>query len=384
MRSSWGNALVALVLAFTGRAFGASPYPREKPLITVPLGVAEALADGDARAPQSFRRGYESALFYALGTRRGELAQCGYRIELHMHQYKQGEALAPREAADALVSSGAWFAIGPSNSVHYLLFAQGLAGRVGSVSLNASSSQVHALAPPVFTIYPTTPELARSAIAHARKDRYGTTFASFVAAECLSCRDFEREFIAQSKGIFEKKWQESFVGTAPDLTRLAERLRAERVDFLLLPNSSKPTGHVLTTLAAEFTRTRVVGMDGWGGPGSPLLKVFPIPENVQGFCVRGTLPAPESDRDGPLGLLWQNSPQESTYSMQALDESVKILTQQLCLLRPSSREAFLKGLEKRPADLFRKRTFPAVFRLKGNTLTPVALDEPKARTRGAP
>lgn len=123
-----------------GGKSGAKPQASSA-LIAVKIGAMDALSGADSKATERFRKGYEAAFFYAIGSNEKLLKKCGYKVELALEEYPFSDPVAPRDAAARLAAAGAWIILGPTNSKHYIIASQASAD-TGFVSVMAGARAV--------------------------------------------------------------------------------------------------------------------------------------------------------------------------------------------------------------------------------------------------
>lgn len=334
------------------------------------IGALDGLSEIDTKASDKFRKSYEAAFAYAMGRTAKELESCGYSIALDIEQYAFSDTLAPREGAEKLAGRGAWIIFAPTNSKHFILSTQGSNQSV-FVSAMAGSNAVYELKAPFFTMYPSIGEFATHAIKTARKLEYGPKFGSIVATGCLSCADFHDSFVKAAKPDFSEIFSLEFSGDTPNLQNLKTALKKDAVDFLLVPNSSRPSGYILSELKDEFPNLKFIGTDGWGNAEYSLMTGYDLGKDQQGFSVRGDLGAADMSalyRGGFPHLALKGQKVDPSYSAFVLNDFFDILTRKLCEYKPVDRADFLKDFTKASHSTFRPRTLMGVFSLKNGSL----------------
>ncbi len=346
---------------------GAKSRPQLKQVL---IGALDGLSEIDTKASDKFRKSYEAAFAYAMGRTAKELESCGYSVALDIEQYAFSDTLAPREGGEKLAARGAWIIFAPTNSKHFILSTQGSNQSV-FVSAMAGSNAVYELKPPFFTMYPSVGEFAKHAIKTARSLDYGQKFGSFIATGCLSCADFHDSFVKMAKPEFDEAFSFEFSGDTPNLQNLKTALKKDPVDFLLVPNSSRPSGYIVSELKNEFPNLKFIGTDGWGNAEYSLMTGYDLGKNQQGFCVRGDLGAADMSalyRGGFPNFALKGQKVDPSYSAFVLNDFFDILTRKLCEFKPADRVDFLKYFTKASSSTFRPRTLLGVFSLKNGLL----------------
>jgi hypothetical protein len=145
--------------------------------------------------------------------------------------------------------------VGPRRSNHYLLLAKG-APETPSVSLMASSDEVAELGDTHLSLSPANSSMAKAAAdeAAARSNKSANkSYVSVVSSDCLACKDFEKHFDSHASTIGLKKAASlPIVGDQPDTTKLNEEIKKHNPAFILLPNYSIVTTHLISGIHPAF------------------------------------------------------------------------------------------------------------------------------------
>lgn len=336
---------------------------------SVKVSIIEALAPRDTTSSERFQKEFESAAELGRQKLSKRLRSCGYELETETAFYAASDPLQARERGLAAAEKGAWLIVGPRRSNHYLLLAQAVP-ELPTVSLMASSTEVDQLGPRHVSLSPSNSsmalEAAREVKLRLRKGR-AAKFISIVSADCAACVDFHEEFVSQAKGLnLTEQESVSVSGEAPDLVAHLNRIQTENPDFVLLPNYSKVSSHIMSRLVSVLPKAIFVGGDGWGDASFGFVNQQKSTNQVVGFTVRGFPPVGEAlktfalgasigGRDGEVPLT--GAP--SLGILKAFDGLANIL----CSKRPKSRAEFANAFETQ-AKAFRSPWGVSVYDLK--------------------
>lgn len=256
----------------------------------VPVTFIEALAPRDSTSSEKFKKDFEEAISLAKSLTADKLKKCGFELQTKSAFYDAGDPLQAKELATAEKNAGAWMIVGPRRSNHYIALVKG-AGEVPSVSLMAGATEIKDLGKLHKTISPLNSDLAGVAAQEAASRlKKKATFLSIVSGDCLTCVDFA-EYFEKSASAKKLNLIERVVvtGEQPDLEQIKEKVKLANPNFILLPNYSKVSIHIMNGLDGVFTGT-YVGADGWGDSKFGYVQKASKSDAVQGFTVRGFPP----------------------------------------------------------------------------------------------
>lgn len=357
----------ACILTCAG-VIAAEASPRESsPLVPVRVGFMAALSPKDTDYSERFKSGYQAALFYGVGDLRRQMERCGYRYEVDLAFYSGGDGLGPMDAIASLEQGLPWVIFGPDRSNEFLLGAKSRSKGTPIVSGMASAQDVFAQKPPIFSMAPPPDVLALEAVRAVSKSQFGTRFGTVVDSSCLFCKDFATAFKSEGKvaGLVES-FSIEVTGESPDTGPIRAALKRQGADFLLIPNYSKQTGHILATLASEFPTIPAVGGDGWGDPEYGFLTKFPLSPQQKGISVRPGKSYEQMQRifgTQSLVLTWKGEPLKTSYTSFAVMEFLRRVTSLLCERKPRGRSDFVSLMARQPSDYFRSLSGVSILKL---------------------
>ncbi len=272
-----------------------------------------------------------------------ELRRCGYRIESQFAFFDASDDLQAFERAHQAAKEGKWLIVGPRRSHQYLVLAKGAEG-TPTVSTMASSAEVFSLGGIHSTMAPSNAEMVAVAVGIAKKE--SSTYFSVVDSDCLSCRDFSKEFDRAASGVGLKKLGETqLTGDGPDFNGLRQQVRNLRPGVVLLPNYSKQSSRVMFELESLESPPLFLGSDGWGDSHFGFLSAGIAPGRAKGITVRGFPPSDVGLKTFSVGrrilkdrALIGGFPDSG--SSQSLIRIVSGLTEALCKHRPDRKERF--------------------------------------------
>ncbi len=365
------KGLTRAILIFSVMSSLAFVQPSMAALKPVKIGVSEALATLDSSSSQFYRKSLEAAIAYAVQQYELPAAKCGYKFQVETSYFDNSDKLSSRSSVSLLEASGAWLIYGPRRSDQFFSASQVL-GSTPFISPMAGAQSIASLPPPRFTMYPSVDALAATAIRAVLEKKFGARFASFIDATCLACKDFQESFRRQSEGRLTEVFYYDGAGDTPDLVQLSGALARSKIDFLLLPNYSKFSGYTISKLQAQFPNLKVVGSDGWGDGQYGFLESFGIYPSIIGLSVRGGAPA--EAMASLYGVRMQDLEIQGKrtsphYVAYATVDFFRILTRDLCVSRPKTKEDFHAHLKAQNSLHFRSRYGIGVYELKNSQLS---------------
>lgn len=189
---------------------------------------------------------------------------------------------------------------------------------------------------------------------------------------CVFCRDFAKNFSESSNRIgIQSLFSFDLESETPDISELERLIKIHELHFLLLPNYSKQSGFVISSLKTKFPHLKFVGSDGWGDGEFGYLTKFPLGNDQIGFSLRPGRPDAnmrELLKVPGFNVAWQGMVIKPPFAVFALIELLQKVTEQLCTLRPKSREQFQTKILSKSATTFRSNAGMSVYLLRGKTL----------------
>lgn len=272
--------------------------------IPVKISFIEALAPRDTTSSERFQKDFDIAISLAKTSLAPRLAACGYSIDAKTSFYDASDPLQAKEKAEEATQQGSWLIVGPRRSNHYLILAKGSTD-TPSVSLMASSSEVGELGKAHVSLSPLNGDMARVAAREAlsgARDIKNLSFVSIVSSDCITCRDFADQFEQEAKRIGLKRLERLDVtGDFPDAAPILASLKDKKPGFILLPNYSNASSHLMAALQPVMPGGFFVGGDGWGDSRFGFVQSGRNLEQVRGFTVRGFPPFEQGLREFSLG-----------------------------------------------------------------------------------
>lgn len=317
-------------------------------MIPVPITFMEALAPKDTTSSERFQKEYEFSIQTGKDLTKQTLAKCGYELIDSKVLYDASDNLQALEQAKKAEKNNAWLIIGPRRSNHYLLATQG-APNTPSVSIMASSQEVFDLNSLHLTMAQSNQNMA-NALADETKSRLNKnksiTYFSVLSADCVSCIDFSKSFDKKALKIKLNKLGEfAFTGERPNLGEIKEKIEKAKPDFILIPNYSVVSAHIMSVIQSWGVNTLYIGSDGWGDSKYGFVHNSPQLTKVNGLTVKGFPPTDKGLTYFDLGkqilknpTLTANFPISGT--SQSVLKSMEAITQMLCDFKPKSKDDF--------------------------------------------
>ena len=379
---------IANVFAFT-TAHAASTPPTEKVALKTPVEISfiEALDPKDTTSSRRFQEEYEAAIATGVKLTAARVASCGYRLATKTAFYGASDPMMATEQGEDAAAHGAWLIVGPRRSNHYTLLAKG-APNTPSVSLMASSDSLRELGPLHASLSPSNTQMASAAADEARRrsPRSRTkNYVTFLASDCMNCRDFAAAFDraavnshAPDSLHLTKSAEVAITGDAPDVAPLRDAIRHHTPAFVLLPNYSIVTSHVVSALAPEFPDVFFVGGDGWGDSQFGFVQNGKDITRAVGFSVRGNPPVLEglkgfltgraliaaSSRE-PSSELAHKFGSSSSLAILRVFDSVATM---LCESRPANQKQFVRAFSKSSPRHFAQSRAVSIYEIKAGKI----------------
>jgi thiol-disulfide isomerase/thioredoxin len=342
-------------------------------LTTVKVSFIEALDPKDTTSSQRFQEEYERAIDTGRELTEKRLASCGYELKTETSFYGASDPIKAKESGEKAASNQAWLIVGPRRSNHYVLLAKG-AAETPSVSLMASSDSLNDLGPMHISLAPSNSVMAASAAREAKRQAKGkASYVSFLASECLNCRDFAAAFDKSAETIgLKKKAEVSLVGEQPDVAQLVEVIKKHKPSFVLLPNYSILSSYVVSKLAPVVPGVFFVGSDGWGDAKFGFVQNGPDISNARGFSVRGNPPVSEGLKGFDLGkrlIATGDASKLGSSSSLAILRVFDGLEKSLCRSKPKIREAFAKDFSLNGSRDFSNLWGVSIYEIRSGEMT---------------
>ena len=366
--------LVLFSIGFFGATILAKEAKAQSPT-RVKLVFVEALDPKDTTSSQRFQQEYESAISKGKELTAQKLKSCGFEVSPTASFYGASDPIQAKEQAEKAAKDGAWMIVGPRRSNHYLLLAKG-ALNVPSVSLMASSDEVSTLGSLHLSLVPPNSVMAQNAADEAAariKKKYSPSYVSIVSADCLACKDFAKHFDAHASSIGLKKSAEiAVIGDAPDTAPIISELSKQKPSFILLPNYSIVTSHLISAIHPAMPTAFFVGGDGWGNSRFGFVQNREDIGSATGFTVRGNPSIEEALKTFPIGKEILKAGQADTYGSSSALAILRVFdstAQLLCDAKPKNSSEYVAGFKKSGRKLFSAPWGTSVYNLDNGNIT---------------
>jgi len=342
-----------------------------KPLMQVPIHFVEALSPKDTTSSERFQKDYELAINLGKTTTQKALSACGYEIQTHTKFFDSNDPIQATEVAKVISSQNPWLILGPRRSNHYLLLVKG-AEQTPTLSPLATAKEVSDLGSLHLTISPFNNELALAAAKESktRIKEKNKTYISIVSEDCVTCQDFAAQFDSHAGKLGLKKLQEFKVsGEEPHPSKIISAIAEHTPSFILLPNYSKVSSHLISIIHSKFPKPFFVGGDGWGDANFGFIQNGKDVGAAKGLTVRGFPPV--ADALKKLTYFKSVNPESITQSGTGLGvllmfESIQNI---LCKNKPKSNKEFASLFEKVGKKSFSSPWGVSVYNLNQGQIT---------------
>src|SRR3990167_2587499 len=362
--------LLKVLLVIIAMLFTCSVTYGYKNLIPVKIGILESLNITNSTASERFKSAYLSAIYYAMGENDKKLASCGYLYQIVPAFFSNSSLLSEKTMASELETAGTWIILGPKRSDPYVMAMKGLHS-TPLISLMAASAFIENLKPPYFTAAPGIHFLVEAASKAVEKENIGYSYGTFVDATCIECKDFENEFDKINKNKLKKVFSIDGGGDAPSVERLFQKLATNKIDFLLLPNYSKFTVHVISQIYPVYPNIKFLGSDGWGQTVWSFLPGYGLSSNIIGISIRVGY-SDEGMEDYykvySLDVAWKNELLKPPYAAYGSIELIQKITDDLCNAKPKNKHDFFTYLLRQNKSHYRTKVPISVYRLRRGML----------------
>ncbi len=372
MNSTQLSVVIALIF-FLGLDRANAAAKNATSLKTVKLFFIEALDPKDTTSSQRFQQEYEGAISKGKELTASQLKKCGFEISSAVYFYGASDPIQAKEQAERATKEGAWMIIGPRRSNHYLLLAKG-APDVPSVSLMASSEEVASLGQLHLTLSPANFAMAKTAAEESAariKNAANKSYMSIVSSDCLACKDFAKHFDARASALGMKKSAEiPVVGEQPDIAKINEEVKKHKPAFILIPNYSIVTTHLISGIHPATPEVFFVGGDGWGSSKFGFVQNGREVGDATGFTVRGFPPMAAGLSSFKIGMNLLASSQSSNLESSSALGILRIFDSAatlLCKSKPKTNLDFAKAFRDAGIKLFSAPWGTSIYNLdKGN------------------
>ncbi|MEI8025282.1 MAG: hypothetical protein WCI18_02935 [Pseudomonadota bacterium] len=341
----------------------------------VKLVFIEALDPKDTTSSQRFQQEYESAIAKGKELTAQRLSSCGFEISPTASFYGASDPIQAREHAEKSTKEGAWMIVGPRRSNHYLLLAKG-APNVPSVSLMASSDEVSTLGSLHLSLAPPNSAMAHTAAEEAAiriNPKSSKAYVSIVSADCLSCKDFAKHFDVRATSLGLKKSGEiSIVGDAPNMAPIIAELSKYKPSFVLLPNYSIVTSHLISAIHLALPNAFFVGGDGWGNSRFGFVQNREDIGSTAGFTVRGNPSIDASLKTFSIGKEILKAGPADTYGSSSAIAILRVFdstAQLLCDSKPENSTEFVAGFKKVGRKLYSAPWGTSIYNLENGNIS---------------
>ncbi len=341
------------------------------PLTEVKIDFIEALAPRDTTSSDRFQEDYEKAIQSGKRHLEEKLARCGYSLQVRTAFYEASDALKAKELAAKSQSEGTWLIVGPRRSNHYLLLAQG-SPDTPTISLMASADDVSSLGSRHVSLSPSNSQMAEVAAqeAQARKGARAT-YITVLSDDCTNCVDFAKAFDRQASRLgLRKKGEIAVQGEAFEIRPILENVTIKKPDFILLPNYSRVSGHVMAAFRESKDSPLFVGGDGWGDNRYGFVQNGQDLGSAIGITVRGYPPLEQGLTQFDLGKNVAKANQAPTFApsmgiLRALDSTSELL----CSQKPKTRAQFAQAFESVSPKAFHAPWGTSIYELKAGEIS---------------
>lgn len=364
------NAIVLLVNCLPTAVFAEASNISKK-LIPVSITFVEALAPKDTTSSERFQKEYEFSIQTGKDLTKQTLSKCGYELIDSKVLYDASDNLQALEQAKKAEKNNAWVIVGPRRSNHYLLATQG-ASNTPSVSIMASSKEVYELNSLHLTMAQSNENMA-NALADETKNRLknykSITYFSILSRDCVSCIDFAKSFDLKASKINLHKISEfSFMGEQPNLDEIKSSIQKSKPHFILIPNYSVVSAHIMSVIQSWGISTLYVGSDGWGDSKYGFVHNSPQLSEVNGLTIKGFPPTDKGLKYFDLGKqILRNPTLAASFPISGTSQSVlktmEALTQMLCEFKPKSKDEFATRFKKSGKKYFINPWGVSIFNL---------------------
>jgi hypothetical protein len=355
-------SLVTAIIFLT--IFSCDSYPQD--FIPIKFGVITPNYKEDNLHGEQEKDFGEAALNYAIGESSNTLHKCGYQLSYLTYYIDNTDSLSAKEGGEYIKSKNVWFIIGPNRSDLFLLTLNG-SKSTPAISLMAGADAVTHLKPPIFSMYPSSKQIAAAAVNIVEEKNLGHHYGVFLDATCNSCIDFSKYFDAFSKNKLSKEFSIETTDDNPDIAKLLKTLETNKIDFLLLPNFSKLSGNVMAAVHQKFPNIKFLGSDGWGSEDHSFITDNNLPNDIVAYCVRVGMPSKKLASFYHVYSLdkeWGDRVVSPSIANFLTIELLRKISSQLCETKPKSKEEFYRYLEKQNTNVFKTKIGISLYKIR--------------------
>lgn len=348
----------------------AHPLLANAKLIDVKIGLIESLSPVTPSTSDRYKSLNESAIYYALGENEKKLHRCGYNITMSTSYFDTFDALQLVKDAKTLENSNTWAIIGPRKSSHFITAAQEIK-TTPMISTMANSHKAYELGKHTYSMYPRASSLANLMVNEIVKLNYGGAYGTVVDVRCDNCIDFAKSFKLKNSKNKEAFYLE-VADNVPNLKQLKDNLTKHKVDYLLLPNYSELSGYIIAEISKTHPTVKYVGADGWGEHGFSYINGCNIQNSVKAMSIRAGMP--DNDKNNYFKVYSLDSEVNGIkikppYSVYALVELIRILSDDLCQSKAKNKHEFSTYMSQQSAAHFQRNIPYCIYEIKDGQMT---------------
>ena len=349
--------------------FVSNPILAHDKLIEVKIGLLESLSPKTPSTSDRYKSLNESALYYALGENEKKLHACGYKITASTTYFDTFDALELIAQAKELEQSKVWVIIGPRRSSHFITASKELK-ETPMISTLANADAIYKSNKLIFSMSPSNAILAKAMTNEIGKNNYGKTYGTVVDVRCDSCNDFAKAFRNYNTNSKEAFYLEVADNT-PDLEKLKENISKHNIDYLLIPNYSELSGFIISEIHKFKPSIKYVGADGWGEKSFSYINGYGISKDAVAMSIK--VGVQDSDKDNHFKIYSLDSEVNGSnikppYSVYALVELIRVLSDDLCNSSAKSKQDFTKHLALQTSNHFQKSAPYSIYKLSDGQL----------------
>ncbi len=349
--------------------FVSNPILANDKLIEVKIGLLESLSPKTPSTSDRYKSLNESALYYALGENEKKLHACGYKITTSTSYFDTFDALELIAEAKELEQSNMWVIIGPRRSNHFITASKELK-ETPMISTLANADAIYKSNKLVFSMSPSTSILAKTISNEIEKNYYGKTYGTVVDVRCDSCIDFVKAFRKYNTNSKEAFYLE-VADSKPDLDKLKENLSKHNIDYLVVPNYSELSGHIISEIQKFNPSIKYIGSDGWGEKSFSYINGYGVGKDVVAMSIK--VGVQDSDKANHFKIYSLDSEVNGSnikppYSVYALVELIRVLSDDLCKSSAKSKQDFTKYLALQSSNHFQKSVPYSIYTIRDGQL----------------
>ena len=355
--------LLVLVTIFS------NPILANEKLINVKIGLLESLSPKIPSSSDRYKSLNESALFYALGENEKKLNECGYRITTTTSYFDTLDAIELIVEAKALEQSNPWVIIGPRRSNHFITASKEIK-QTPMISTLANADAIFNSNRLIFSMSSSITNLAKAMSNEIEKSNFGKRYGTVVDVRCNNCVDF-----AKALRKFNSNRNEAFylevADNTPDLDKLKENIAKHKIDYLVVPNYSELSGYIISEIQKSNPSIKFVGADGWGENSFSYINGYGVNSDTVAMSIKAGVRNSDKDKYFKINSLdseVNGANIKPPYSVYALIELIRILSNDLCNSSAKNKHEFSEYLAKKPSNHFVKNVPYSIYKIKNGQL----------------